>query len=127
MATNAVAQPAGSRRAIEIAFWALQILTAFMFLRAGTAKLMSAPMMVQVFTAVGIGQWFRYFTGIIEVVGALALLIPAASGYAAAALAVVMTGAVATHLFILGAPPLLPLSLLAATLLVAWARLGRRI
>lgn len=127
MATNAMARPHLNRRIVSLGLWALQFLAAYEFLRAGTAKLMSAPMMVHVFAAVGLGQWFRYLTGAIEVVCGIGLLIPVASGYAAAALSVVMIGAVATHLFILGAPPSLPLSLLAAMLLVVWGRLWRKI
>jgi hypothetical protein len=37
-----------------------------------------------------------------------------------------MAGAVATHLFILGGSPVLPLALLAAMTVVAWARLRRK-
>jgi putative oxidoreductase len=123
MATNAMVQPAVGRRIVNIGLWGLQLLAAYEFFRAGSAKLMSAPMMVQAFAAIGLGQWFRYFTGGLEVVCAAGLLIPMASGYAASGLVAVMLGAVATHLFILGGSPALPLSLLAAMLLVAWGRL----
>jgi putative oxidoreductase len=130
MATNAMVRPGyrPARLAKEVGLWALQGLGAYEFLQAGSAKLLSAPMMVQAFAAIGAGQWFRYFTGGLEVLGALALLVPGLSGYGAAILAVVMGGAVATHLLILGGSPALPLALLVAMALVAWARLrqGRR-
>lgn len=32
--------------------------------------------MVELFNEIGLGQWFRYLTGGLEVVGAVALLIP---------------------------------------------------
>jgi uncharacterized membrane protein len=32
--------------------------------------------MVGLFDAIGIGQWFRYLTGGLEVLGAVALLVP---------------------------------------------------
>jgi putative oxidoreductase len=127
MATTALTRPVPNRSVVNIALWALQLVTAYEFLRAGSAKLMSAPMMIQVFAAVGFGQWFRYFTGAVEVVCAIGLLIPLTSGYAAAVLSAVMVGAVATHVFVLGITPALPLSLLAATLLIAWGRLWRKI
>src|SRR4030088_3524782 len=37
----------------------------------GMLKLIGVPMMVTVFDHVGFGQWFRYVTGLIEVVGAI--------------------------------------------------------
>jgi uncharacterized membrane protein YphA (DoxX/SURF4 family) len=97
-----------------------------MFLFAGTLKLASAPPMVQEFGLLGIGQWFRYLTGTIEVVSAVLLLIPSLAGYGAAALAVTMVGAIATHLFILGGSPLAAIILLASTSTIAWARRDRR-
>jgi len=39
----------------------------------------------------------------------------------------VMTGAVVTHLVILGGSPVIALVLLAALLTIAWVRLGNRI
>ena len=54
--------------------------------------------------------------------GAIGLLIPALAGLGAALLAMVMTGAVATHLFILHSAPTSPAVLLIATLIVAWSR-----
>jgi uncharacterized membrane protein YphA (DoxX/SURF4 family) len=102
--------------------WVLQILSAAMFLFAGTLKVASAPLMVQEFGVIGLGQWFRYFTGTIEVASAILLLIPAVAAYGAAALAVTMIGAILTHLFIIGGNPAIPILLLAATTTIAWAR-----
>ena len=102
--------------------WALQIVSAGMFLLAGALKLTGNPMMVQMFGAIGLGQWFRYLTGTIEVAGAVALLVPAVSAYGAAALAATMVGAILTHLFIVGGSPVVPILLLASTTTIAWAR-----
>jgi hypothetical protein len=82
--------------------------------------------MVQEFAVIGVGQWFRYLTGSIEVVGAVLLLIPSLALFGGAALAVTMIGAVATHLFVLGGSPAMALVLLAATTTIAWARSDRR-
>jgi putative oxidoreductase len=57
-------------RAGTVALWIVQIATAAMFLFVGSLKLAGAPPMIAVFDAVGIGQWFRYLTGTIEVVSA---------------------------------------------------------
>jgi putative oxidoreductase len=106
--------------------WTLQILSAAMFLFAGGLKLAGAPAMVQLFGAIGVGQWFRYLTGTIEVVSAVLLLIPSLAAYAAAALVVTMIGAIVTHLFIVGGSPAIPIVLLASTATIAWVRRSRR-
>src|SRR4051794_16619752 len=110
-----------SRTSVAI-LWTLQVLSAGMFLMAGTMKLSGNPMMVQMFGVLGLGQWFRYFTGGLEVVGAVLLLIPAVAAYGAAALAATMVGAIVTHLFIIGGNPIVPILLLASTATIAWAR-----
>ena len=83
-----------------------------MFLLAGSSKLLSAPAMVGLFDAIGIGQWFRYLTGLIEVGSALALLVPSIAVFGALALVATMVGAIATHLFIVGGSPAVPAILL---------------
>jgi len=52
---------------------AIKALLTVAFVAAGSAKLLGAEMMVQTFEAVGVGQWFRYVTGIIEIGGAALL------------------------------------------------------
>src|ERR1700730_3956932 len=115
-----------STRAKTIVLWTLQALAAAMFLMAGTLKLAGAPPMVQLFAAVGIGQWFRYVTGTIEVVGAVSLLVPPLAVFAALALAATMIGAVFTHLFIVGGNPAIPLVLLIVPVTIAWMRRSAR-
>ena len=89
-----------------VALWAFQIGLAALFLMAGGAKLAGSPMMVAEFARIGIGQWFRYLTGTLEVLGALAILVPSLSAVGALMLSCVMTGAVITHLLILGGSPM---------------------
>ena len=106
--------------------WVLQIVSAAMFLMAGVSKLAGVPAMVQLFGLIGLGQWFRYLTGTIEVVSAVLLLIPSVASYAAALLAVTMVGAILTHLLIAGGSPAVAIGLLAATTTLAWARRSGR-
>jgi len=106
--------------------WALQILSAAMFVLAGLSKLAGVPAMVQLFAGIGIGQWFRYVTGTIEVVSAVLMLIPSIASYGAAALAVTMIGAIISHLFVIGGNPAMPIVLLASTATIAWARRSGR-
>ena len=64
----------------------------------------------------------RYVTGVLKVGGAVLVVIPALSGLGAALLAGVMAGAVATHVFLIGGNPTLPLVLLGLNAVVAWSR-----
>jgi len=59
----------------------------------------------KLFAQIGLGQWFRYFTGALEVAGAILLLIPRTSRIAAVALACTMAGAILTHFRIMGVSP----------------------
>jgi uncharacterized membrane protein YphA (DoxX/SURF4 family) len=80
-------------RSANIAVWILRVVVAALFLFAGLMKLSGQDMMVQEFDTVGLGQWFRSFTGILEVVGAVATLVPAVSALGAVLLLLVDAGA----------------------------------
>jgi uncharacterized membrane protein YphA (DoxX/SURF4 family) len=105
-----------------IALWVVQIGLAGMFLLAGGSKLLGAPAMVALFNTIGMGQWFRYVTGLIEVGSALALLVPSIAVFGALALVPTMIGAVAAELFIVGDSALPPAVLLFGAVAVVWAR-----
>lgn len=81
----------------------LRVLLTLAFVGAGVAKLAGVDMMVATFDAIGVGQWFRYVTGIIEVGGAVLLWLPQLQVLAASLLGATMVGAFLAHLFILGA------------------------
>ena len=102
--------------------WIVQGLLAAAFLAAGGAKLAGVPMMVQIFDQIGMGQWFRIVTGLVEVAGAVALLVPGFAALGAAWLGATMFFAVLTHLFILPGSALPALILLALNALVVWLR-----
>lgn len=112
-------------RAKNIALWVLQIAAAAMLGMAGFAKLTGAPNMVGLFDTLGVGQWFRYLTGVLEVSGAVLLLVPALASVGALVLAFVMLGAIVTHLFVVGGSPVVPLVLLTVLAIVAYARRER--
>jgi len=113
-------------RLLTVALWVVSVATAGMFLMAGGSKLAGAPEMVGLFEVLGVGQWFRYATGGIEVASAIALLIPSRAFYGALALAVTMVGAILTHLVVVGGSAAIPVVLLAATAFIAWARRSER-
>ena len=78
--------------------------------------------MVFLFNKVGLGQWFRYFTGVIEAGAGVGLLIPRYAFYAAALLAIVMVGAIVAHLTVLGESPVPATVLLVLTAIIAYVR-----
>ena len=104
------------------ALWTLRGMLALVFLGAGGAKLYGVPMMVQEFDHIGLGQWFRYFTGGLEVLGALLILAPAFAAFGAVLLICIMIGATFTHLFVIGGSAVPALILLALSSVVAYAK-----
>lgn len=109
-------------RKIRITSWALQLLAAAAFIAAGSAKLAAIPMMVDIFDRIGFGQWLRIFTGIVEITGGLALLIPAAAAYGGVVLACTMAVGVMTHLLIIGGNPAPAILLFIMTASIAYLR-----
>ncbi len=117
-------------RVFNLTLWILQIFLAILFVCFGVSKLNpNAAYWIELFGKVGIGQWFRYFTGSLEVVCAILLLIPRTSAIAATFLALIMAGAVATHLFILrdGYATFFPAFTLLLLAVVAWKRTPLRL
>jgi putative oxidoreductase len=114
--------PVHQGRLGHIALWVVQVALAGMFLLAGSSKLFGAAAMVGLFDAIGIGQWFRYVTGLIEVSSAVALPVPSFAVFGALALVATMIGAIAVHLFIVGGSPAMPVILLLGSAGILWAR-----
>jgi putative oxidoreductase len=112
-------------KGLKVVLWVLQILVALAMLGAGVSKLAGAETMVHEFEAVGLGQWFRYLTGALEIGGAVLLLVPRLSGVGALLLGGVMAGAVVAHLVKLGGSPVPALVLLGLLVVIAWGRRGR--
>jgi uncharacterized membrane protein YphA (DoxX/SURF4 family) len=82
-----------SGKSRPIVLWALRVVLALLFLATGFSKLTSQPMMVAEFGTIGLGQWFLYFTGALEVIAAVAVLIPAVSGLGALLMVGIALGA----------------------------------
>jgi uncharacterized membrane protein YphA (DoxX/SURF4 family) len=109
-----------------IAIWVLRVLLGFVFLGIGAAKLIGANQLVQFFAAIGWGQWFRFATGLLDVAGAVLLLVPRSTFYGALLLVCTIGCATLICLTILHQNPAIPLvlTLLAAT--EAWLTRPRR-
>jgi uncharacterized membrane protein YphA (DoxX/SURF4 family) len=96
-------------------------LVASAFILFGMLKLIGVPMMVTVFDHVGFGQWFRYVTGLIEVVGAIMLLSPRFVGAAALLLSGTMVGAIISHFTVVPGSPVPATVLLTLCAVIAWS------
>ncbi len=111
------------RRAVTVTLWTAQVLLGAVFVSVALAKLAGVPTSVEAFNQIGLGQWFRYATGTVELAGGIGLLIPRLAGPAALGLVGVMIGATVTDLVVL-TPALAPLTALlgVAAALIAKAR-----
>jgi uncharacterized membrane protein YphA (DoxX/SURF4 family) len=78
--------------------WVVQILLAVFYVLAAFGKLMSRPQWIGLFRNWGFPDKFYLIVGVLEMLGAVGLLIPRLAGYAAAGFVVLMIGAAATHL-----------------------------
>jgi uncharacterized membrane protein YphA (DoxX/SURF4 family) len=96
------------------------------FLFVGGAKLLGRPDMVALFRDIGVGQWFRYVTGTVEMTGAALLIVPRLTGASAVLLGVVMIAATLIEFFVLHRPPVAALACLGGHTFVAWARVSKR-
>lgn len=79
-----------------------RLLLAVVFLVEGADKFSDSRLWTRVFNEIGWGQWFRYFTGVVEIAGALLLLVPLTAWVGAALLICTMLGALMVHLFVMG-------------------------
>jgi len=82
-----------------IVTWVLRLAVAALFLFAAFMKLSGDANMVAEFGVVGLGDGFRYVVGILEVVGALAVLYPPTTGWGALLLLLVDVGAFLAQTF----------------------------
>lgn len=90
----------------DTAFWVIRCGVAFIFVAFGIDKFDTRPNgeWVTIFARIGFGQWFRIFTGWVEITGGLLLLPPLTRRAGAALLGVTMLGAAIAHVTRLGDP-----------------------
>ena len=107
--------------------WAFQIFLAVVFLAMGMAKLSGVQSAVALFERIAFGQWLRYFTGGMEVLGAILLLFGPYSVVGAGMILCTMVGAVLAHLFLIGGDVFPPAAFaLVSALLIYMKREDRR-
>lgn len=112
-----------ARNADALVVWILSVLLAAAFATTGIAKLTGTePIGLQAAAMVGFPPWIRNVVGVVEVVGAVGLLIPPVAAFAAVLLAMLMVPATITQ-WISGQPGIfVPVFALALLLIVAWRR-----
>ncbi len=91
-----------ARKRRHMLLLAARLLMAVVFLVEGADKFSNSRLWIRVFNEIGWGKWFRYFTGAVEIAGALLLLVPLTAWVGAALLVCTMLGALTVHLFVMG-------------------------
>ncbi|MEU6717357.1 DoxX family protein [Nonomuraea sp. NPDC046802] len=122
---QAATASAARHLALNIALWVLQAFLAFTFLSAGYTKLSGDPLQVELFANVGVGQWLRHLTGVLEIAGAIGVLIPPLSGLAACGLAGIMVSAIVITVLVVPGDLWAPSGFLVLSLLVVLGRWSR--
>jgi len=86
--------------------WILRGCIALFFVVFGAEKFRSEPesTWVGLFQQIGAGQWFRYFTGVVEVLGGVLLMIPWTVTVGLALLMCTMAAAALILVFVIGRP-----------------------
>jgi putative oxidoreductase len=122
--TVAITTPHASlhRAAIRVGSFGARALVAVAFVIAGAANLSSTPSVVEMFEAVGVSQWLRYLATLVEIAGAVMLLLPGFVGLGALLLATMTFCALLGHFFVFCDAPMETIALLAATSAILWHR-----
>ena len=122
-ATDSPSAPVRGRRA-RIALRSLQVILALFYGIAGALpKLIAHPSASEAFDTIGWGSAGMYTIGALELVGAVALLVPVLQSAAAIALGALMVGAFVVQVAVFGGQnAATPLILLVPLALIAWTR-----
>ena len=96
-----LSEPQPRPATFDVTGWVMRISAGALFLAVGLAKFQSRSIWVQMFTNIGLGDWFRYLTGVIQCTAGLLLLVPRTMKAGAVLAGCTMAGAVAVHLFVL--------------------------
>jgi putative oxidoreductase len=118
--SSAASVPPPRRGLVPVLVQMLELAMGALFLYLGGTKLLGSTAEVRLFHDYGWGQWFRYVTGVIELAGALLLIVPRLGR--ASALMTVMVVATGIELFVLHRPPMAATACLSAHGIIAWKR-----
>ena len=85
-----------------VSSWVLQLAVAAILLQTLFFKFTGAPESVYIFSTLGAEPWGRIGSGVVELVAAILVLVPATTTIGAALAMGVMAGAIMSHLTVLG-------------------------
>ena len=105
--------------------WVPRIAMSLFFLSFGSQKFTDAYW-IGVFATIGFGDWFRYVTGLMQVGGALLLLVSRTALAGAVILATTMIGAMLAWIFFLESPGSAVIPAVIFAMLVALAANARK-
>ena len=97
--------PEETRPRFDIAGLMIRLGVAIVFFIAGAEKFSATnpnSHWVSMFNQIGLGEWFRYFAGVVEILGAALILIPRTILMGIALLAVTMVSAAVIVFLVLG-------------------------
>ncbi|MFJ9738003.1 DoxX family protein [Streptomyces sp. NPDC101166] len=123
---SVVSGTTGRPRAARIALRGLQVLLALFYgIASALPKLIAHPTASEAFEEMGWGSAGMYAIGVLELAGAVALLVPVLQSVAAVALGALMVGAFVVQVAVFdGQNAATPLILLVPLALIAWTRRG---
>jgi putative oxidoreductase len=106
--------------------WLPRIVVSLLFIFVGKSKFVDHGEWVAIFAKIGFGQWFRYFTGVLQVLGGVLVLIPKTFLFGILLIECTMVGAMAAWIFFLGQPftAIIPGALLIGILFVGGEELS---
>ena len=106
--------------------WILRVAVAAVFLSIGRAKFDAHSMWPALFDKIGLGQWFRYLTGALQLAGAVLVLVPRTFLPGMTLLAATMAGAVVIWIVRFGEPgnAVIPGVVLLGLTGIAWHGVG---
>lgn len=115
---------------MQILTWILQLLVAGILLQTLFFKFTGAPESIYIFSTLGLEPWGRYASGVGELVASILLLIPGMAPAGALLAAGIISGAIVSHLAVLGIEVMgdggllfaLAVVVLVASLAILWLR-----
>lgn len=112
-----------ARGAESVGVWALSLLLAAVFLITGISKILGTGTIgLEAAAMASFPQWIRIVVGVVEVLGAIGLLIPTLAPVAAVVLALLMIPATITQTFVAGGNGWVPVSVFVLLLIIGWRR-----
>jgi uncharacterized membrane protein YphA (DoxX/SURF4 family) len=125
---STTSRTSGTSTTSNVALWVLQVLLAAVFVMSALPKVFADPRTIAGFAAIGFSPAGMVVIAVLEITGAVGLLIPRLCGLAALAFVGLMTGAVlATVIGVGAAMTIVPGTVLVLVAVLAWGRRERTV